>query len=182
MKRTRATAFRGDSDTDADTPDDDADVAIARQLDEWHALFPVPAELYCLIVCRPHKTTTQRPFHILLAGDPFGAVSQHNQQRSRATDMHDAAPFCYIEQVAGPLPSDESGMQFAHQLVHGCRGLPSLCRRMEELATAHGVPCYSARVPLDEAVPGYVERAGLSPVFVETARTFERAARILARV
>jgi hypothetical protein len=147
--------------------EDDADLDALR-----------PATLYCVIIRHPFKSP-QKVFTVILARDPFLAVTLHNQERSQATDMHSAAPFCYLERVAGPFFYDRFAKRFAHELVHGIRGLPSLCRRIEHLADQYGVACYSSDVPLQEPVRAFLERKGAPEEYLEAADRMEHAAEVL---
>lgn len=137
-----------------------------------------PTRLYCFIVVHPFETP-QRSFLVLLAPDPFHAVALHNQRRSRATDLHAAAPFCKLERVTAAFYTEARATAFAQDVVKGVRGLTSVCRRFEQLAAAYGVACYSAACPLGEPIVDYVRRAGLSEAYVDAALTFEQAAATL---
>ena len=68
-----------------------------------------------------------------LVHSPFRAISMHNKKESEATDLHDAAPYCYPKRIVGPFYTEERAKQFSHELIHGTRGLESLCKQLDRM-------------------------------------------------
>jgi hypothetical protein len=136
--------------------------------------------MYCVIIRHPFKSA-QKVFIVVLCEDPFLAVTCYNQRRAQAADLRDAAPFCYPERVAGPMYLDERAKLFAHKLVHGTRGLASVCRRMEALAAEFNIPCYSPNVPLPQGqtLGSYLAKAGAPAPYLEAVELYEEAAMVL---
>lgn len=138
----------------------------------------VSTDLYCFIVTHPFEDKP-RAFLTTLANEPFHVVARHNQKTCTATDLRDAAPFCYLARIAGPFIYERSGKYFAHDLIHGTRGVKPLCDRIELLANAYGVSCYSMDVPLGIPLPQFLAQHGATARWIEAATRLEEAQRVL---
>ncbi len=90
-----------------------------------------------------HDTTSLlsqplKNFHISICSDPRVAVARHNQKRTMATDLHDAAPWCYPALAIGPFFTPELAQLFSHVLYHGTRGLPAIRNALHILLFEQG--------------------------------------------
>ncbi len=160
--------------------DDDA-IEVVYDLDDDDDLLP-SIGVYCIIITHP-CIKTQKDFHVSLAHNPLRATALHNQRRSAARDLREAAPFCYPIRITGPFFHEGRAKQFADELVHGTRGLASLCRRMENLSGIfpYFVPCYSIDVALEkgDSLYAFLERGGAPREYLEAVERLEEAKRVL---
>jgi hypothetical protein len=151
--------------------------------------------LYCLLITHPTIVLPggggggpaggggAKEFHVSLVPHPLIATVFHNQQRSRARDLRDAAPFIVPIRAAGPFYLESTATDFAHEFVHGTRGLNSLCKRMESLSASarYKVNCFSLDVTLkdDESLLDFLLRNNASEEYIEAARRLEEARKVL---
>lgn len=140
--------------------------------------------IYCMILSHPYPTL-KKPFHVMLTTDPLRTLVAHNQRRSRLRATRLAAPFCYPLRVAGRFFLDETALSFADALVHGTRGLDSLCEHFDNLASMYGLTLYPPDMLLVDAagqpctLAQFLREGGAPASFVEAATVLDECYRIL---
>jgi hypothetical protein len=77
-------------------------------------------------------------FHVSIVTNPFLAVARHNKKHSAATDLQDAAPWCYATLIVGPFYTMELACAFTHEISHGTRGLDSMADALYQLLLVEG--------------------------------------------
>jgi len=157
MKRTRECA-----------PDADADAAVAERA----------CGVFCAVVAHG-LSPGKKGFHTLLAADPLAALVLHNQRAAQVRVTRTAAPYCYPLMVAGPFYVEEAARNFAHDAVHGTRGLASFCRQFAELAQQYRVPLYADTVVPPEGIAAFLCAHGAPRAYRDALAVLEEAARVL---
>lgn len=134
--------------------------------------------LYCIVVTHPFPTQ-KKTFAVIITDNPIAAVVAHNTQTSIATDIHEAAPFCYIERVAGPIYSEENICRFAHEVVQGIRGLDSTIRNLEEMCRTYLISGYSSAMKPSVPLPDYLKQQNMPDEFIDAAMILEQSCNVL---
>jgi hypothetical protein len=155
-------------------------------MESWYFASP---GIYCILITHNNNNPNgtggggAKEFHVSLASVALIATVLHNQQKSIARDLREAAPFLFPIRAAGPFYLESTAKNFAHEFVHGTRGLNSLCKRMEKLSASasYNVKCYSLDVPLEhgDSLPLFLKRHGASQEYIEAAIRLEEARNVL---
>jgi hypothetical protein len=106
----------------------------------------------------------------------------HNKKESEATDLHDAAPYCYPKRIVGPFYTEERAKQFSHELIHGTRGLESLCKQLDRMLLEpryNDLSYYGSDAPLEEGLLSYLQKHDAPPAWLDACRMLDEAAEVL---
>ena len=122
-------------------------------------------------------------FHISICSNPHQAVARHNQKRTVATDLHDAAPWCYLDMVVGPFFTTELAQVFSHILLHGTRGRDSIVKAARFLlfekgwAAEHSLQLHDSEEPLPEglSLAEYLDAYDAPPDYMEVVHVLDNA-------
>jgi hypothetical protein len=155
--------------------------------EEAEAVGEVPSGLYCMILSHPYPTL-KKLFFILLTPDPLKTLSMHNQRRSKLRATRPAAPFCYPLRVAGRFFLETTAIAFSDELVHGTRGLASLCQHFDKLAAKYALTRYDPNAALcDKAgqkctLSTFLKEHGAPPNYVADAARLDQCYATLVQV
>lgn len=142
--------------------------------------------LYVMILAHPFHGTSMAQSHqqqyVSIVASPVAATACHNLRQATATDLQEAAPYCYPTRLTGPFTTVERAKVFAHSLIQGTRGATSLHKRLDVLRQQTewaDLDFYADNVPLPVPLSTFFERHGAPPNFVEAAARLEEAEAIL---